>query len=141
MKTSYIKIGFIALSMSAFSNVAFANHPLDTSIKIDRDSIRGVRLGQVQLRHLADGEYRLSGEVRRRQNNPVPMGHFDLMVSDQSDHVIFEDSEFYWPRIVNRRYHHPSKFVFTLPESIATQAELQLSFHKDKLAKRPKPNH
>ncbi len=141
MNTSYIKIGFIALSISGFSNVTYANHPLDATIKIDRDSLRGVGLGQVQLRHSADGEYRLSAEVRRRQNNPVPMGHFDLRVSDQSAHVIFEDSEFYWPRIVNRRYNRPSEFIFTLPESIATQAELQLSFRKDKLAKRPKPNH
>ena len=140
MIISYLKIGFITLLTCSLSSVALARHSVDVNIKIDRDSMRGVSLSHVKLRH-HDDKYRLEGEVRRRQNNPVSIGHFDLVASDLSANMLYEDSEFYWPRIVNRKYNRPSKFVFTIPEEMATQAELRLSFHKDKLSKRPRPSH
>ena len=126
MKTSYVKISFIVISAYCFSSAAIARHAVDTNITIERDSTNAIRLNHVQLRHDDDGHYRLSAEVRRRQNLSPSFAH---------------DAEFYWPRIVNRRYNHPSKFVFSIPENIANQTELRLGFHKNTLAERPKPIH
>ena len=141
MKTSYVKISFIVISAYFFSSAAIARHAVDTNITIERDSTNAIRLSHIQLRHDNDGNYRLSGEVRRRQNLSLSFGHFDLTVFDEGGGVVFEDAEYYWPRVVNRRYNHPSKFVFSIPENIANQTELRLGFHKDTLAERPKPIH
>ena len=140
MKILSINKIVIALAVSGLSISALANHPVNANIEVDRDSLNFVRLHQVKLRHNDDGNYILTGKVRRLNKLPVASGHFDLVASD-SDGTLYEDAEYYWPRIVNRKYKYPSTFTFTIPENIVDSETIKLSFHRNKLANKPKPTH
>jgi len=141
MKIPFIKTACLAVLTLSLSSVALANHPVKAAVEIDGESLNRIRLSQVKLRHDDDGQYRLSGNVRRQQKMPVPMGHFDLVASDWQGATVYEDSEYYWPRAVNRRYKYPSKFVFVLPEDAVNSTTLTLSFHRNKSTNKPKPLH
>ena len=141
MKSFRVTTSCIALTVFIFSSPVFANHPVDANIKIERDSLKMVKLNKVRLRHDNDGKYRLSGLVRRHHSISAPLGHFDLTVIDEQGNEVYEDQQYYWPRVINRRYRYPSEFVFAVPDDLANSPVIKLNYHIDKLAKRPKPAH
>jgi hypothetical protein len=141
MNNSTVKSVIFTLSTLCLSSMTVANHPMDVPIEVDQDSLHEIRLSRLQLQHDEDGKYRISGEVRRPNKYTLPIGHIDLVASDENDETVYEDAEFYWPRMLNRRYKYPSDFVFTLPETAVNTTTLHLSFHQNKLASKPKPTH
>lgn len=139
MNISSVKIIFFTLSTLFLSSVTTASHPVRADIEINRDGLNHMRLNRVELHHLDDGKYQLRGLVRRRSTFSVPLGYFDLVVTDKQGQVVHEDAEYYWPRIVNRKFKRPSKFTFTVPESLVDTGVFRLSYHKNPLADKPKP--